>query len=99
MQEIEKIRPVSQRVLLRWVWSDSAIRTRLILIVLLSAVFMEAVGWAMDVTQSNAKRISTNILRIQEGPEQPPLPVEKRVLPLRAGPIIEALKPRPKSRH
>ena len=92
MQVIGKLRPVSQGALLRWAWHEPAIRARLLLVALLSAVLVEAVGWAMDVTQANAKRISTNIVRLQESPEASPLAPEKRVLPLRAGPIVEALR-------
>lgn len=99
MQQIEKLSPNSQGTLLRWMWRDGAIRTRLVLIVLLSAVLMEAINWAMDVTQTNAKRISTNIVRLQEGGDLPQTAPEKRVVPLRAGPIIEALKARPTKRH
>ena len=98
MQRIEtKLRPVSQGELLCAMWKNGAIRTRLILIALLSLVLVEAIQWAMEVTNANATRISSNIAHIQEGKEIHTLP-KKRIVPLRAGPIIEALKERPKHR-
>jgi hypothetical protein len=98
MQRIEtRQHSVSQGALLRAVWRDGAIRTRLILIALLSLVLGEAIQWAMEVTHANATRISSNIVHIQEGKEVQATS-QKRVVPLRAGPIIEALKERPRHR-
>ncbi len=99
MQDIKKLHSVPGRGILGWIGRESAILTRLILIVLLSAVLMEAFRWAMDVTQANEKRISTNIAHLQKGTEATRSTPEKRVVPLRAGPIIEALKERSSHRR
>ena len=75
---------------------DAGVISRLILVVLLTMTLVEAMHWAMDVTNANAKRISANFDTIRK--ETTTQREGERVPILTMGPVIEALEERPKKR-
>ena len=48
---------------------DGEIASRIVIIALLSVTLIGAVKWAMNVTQANAKQISSNAVRWQDNIE------------------------------
>lgn len=78
-------------------YRDTGVVSRLILVLLLTMTLFEALNWAMDVTNANAKRISANFDTIRK--DAPSTQREgERVSMLTAGPVIEALEEKPRKR-
>jgi len=75
---------------------DAGIVSRVILVAMLTMTLFEAMHWAMDVTNANAKRISANFEDIRK--DSTSQRTRERVPMLTVGPVLEALEEQPKKR-
>ncbi len=84
----------SGRVEARETAIQSGLMTRAMLVVVLSLTLVGAMRWALNITNANARQISTNLTHIQDHYEQQEIPVTRRgksPAPKRPilGPILE----------
>lgn len=73
----------------REVGNQSGLMARAMLVVILSLTLVGAMRWALNITNANARQISTNLTHIQDHYEQQAIPATPRTIsPAPKRPIV-----------
>ena len=77
--------------------TQNGLRARAMLVVVLSLTLVGAMRWAFNITNANARQISTNLTRMQDHYEQQAVPVTSGTTARMSkrsanGPILEPLQ-------